>query len=164
MGSQLFQSPRASLAWHELKEAVKRRLTEISSPHASQWDSKADLKEKQAEFLEAIVSSVPTAAEQMLAIRYVHLKAMQINLAIERALFKSYPFIDVTNLADAELKMAKSELDYMEELNEVQSAASTLQKKWRRSRVKRLRIRTPSQSSDDEEEEINSGQRAPICQ
>jgi len=165
MESQFFQSPRASFAWEELKEAVKLRLTEISSPYPSQWDSKAYLKEKQAEFLEAIVSSVPTAAEQMLAIRYVHLKGMQINLAIERALFKNHPFIDVTNLADAELKMAKSEMDYMEEFNEVHSAASTLQKKWRRSRVKRLRIRTPSQSSDDdEEEEMNSGQRAPICQ
>ena len=163
MGSQFFQSPRASLAWHELKEAAKLGLMDISSPYATQWDSKAYLKEKQKEFLEAILASAPTAAEQMLAIRYVHLKAMQINLAIERAIFETYPFIDVSRLADAELKMVKSEQDYLDELNEIQAAASTLQNKWRRSRVKKLRIRTPSQSSE-EEEELNSGEMAPICQ
>ena len=162
MDSQLFQRPRVDAAWHELKEAVKLRLAEISSPHASQWDSKTYLKEKQTEFLEATLASVATAAEQILAIRYVHLKAMQINLAIERALFETYPFMDAGNLADAEHKMAKSEKDYFEELNEIQSAASKLQKKWRRIRVKRLRIRTPSQS-DEDEDTLNSGERAPIC-
>lgn len=163
MGSQLFQNQKMEAAWSELKEAVKLLLADTSSPQASQCHANDNLKEKQKKFFEAALASAHGPAEEMLAIRYVHMKAMQINLSIKRALFATHPFIDAGTLADAEKMMAKSELDYVEELLHTHTAASTLQKRWRRIRIKRLRIRTPSYSdSDSENEEENSGERAPI--
>jgi len=149
----LFSTPRVELAWHELVEAVKIRISASldKSGYVSQWSSLESFDERMKEFKDASIAAAKSYAEETLALRHAWVKEAHIELAVAKAIGDDPEHLDY--LVE---KVISAEDEFIDELNSIHSAAKKVQTKWRLRMKKNLRIRIPPHSDD-----VGSGEAAP---
>ena len=157
----IFSTPKVKLAWHEYVEAIKIRIGWCidTSGYASQWSSSDYLAQRQTEYLKASIMAAGSVAEQILALKHVWMKQAHVSVAMMRAYVATYPSFADASMVEEEEKMRKAENEFLQELHLIHTSARKLQKRWRKRTIRpKLRIRIPPDSDD----EIGSGEMAPI--